>query len=462
MSFATGEDVRNTIESLVSALITYMSQRYVATPFNGSHHLAFGKLGAAKRAYAGVPDHLRPYELRLAPNKFPVFTYDEVMTKFGTDKPDLRDRSQVCARPCPSFHLTPLTGPQIYRVDDIVSNDFVSMITKLDNPIVEAMHLRLQKPQEARRFIHEFMDNLPRSSLQLSGDGTPGVFVVDDGKPLRGLASFGFEAVEKLEEKNRAMRLLDGDIIIVQARKRADFHGEGWTDLGKLRRAIHDAARAQQLLQANYSWGLCWVTRFPLFTPTDADSAAAGEGQGGSSGFSSTHHPFTAPCGPEDFDFLETNPLLAKGDHYDLICRGVEIGGGSRRIHDAEMQTYIMRDVLGMSDAGVNQFRHLLDALKDGCPPHAGFAMGWDRFVTVLCGVDSVTDVLAFPKNSKGHDHMVGSPSKLTDAQARTYHLAASAYKPTSSVAAVGVKPSDVPIPGDEPLPGSVPTGTGA
>lgn len=336
------------------------------------------------------------------------------------------------------------------------------MITKLENPIVEAMHLRLAKPEKARRFIHEFMDNLPRSSLQLSGDGTPGVFVIDETKPLRGLSPLGFEAAGQLEEKVGSMKLLDGDIILVQARKRADFRGEGWTDLGKLRKAIYDETRAQQLIQPDYTWGLCWVTKFPLFTPTDADSAAAGEGQGGSSGFSSTHHPFTAPYGPEDFDCLETDPLLAKGDHYDLICRGVEIGGGSRRIHDAEMQMYIMRDILGMSDAGVNQFRHLLDALKDGCPPHAGFAMGWDRFAAVICGVDSVTDVLAFPKNSKGYDYMVGSPSKLTDAQARTYHLAASGYEPTSAVAAAEVKPSDVPIPGDEPLPGSVPAGTGA
>ena len=109
MSFATGQDVMNVIESLVRDLLEKLAQKFVATPYNDAHHLTIGTLGEAKRAYAGVPDHLRPFEPRTAPRKFPVYTYNEVMTNFGTDKPDIRDRSKVCACLGPSFHFTPLT-----------------------------------------------------------------------------------------------------------------------------------------------------------------------------------------------------------------------------------------------------------------------------------------------------------------------------------------------------------------
>lgn len=94
-----------TIEALVRDLILKVHLKYVATPFNGSHHLTLGIIGEAKRAYAGVPDHLKPYEPRKAPREFPVYTYDEVMAKFGTDKPDLRDRSRV--RACSGLRSTP-------------------------------------------------------------------------------------------------------------------------------------------------------------------------------------------------------------------------------------------------------------------------------------------------------------------------------------------------------------------
>ena len=105
------------------------------------------------------------------------------------------------------------------------------------------------------------------------------------------------------------------------------------------------------------------------------------------------------------------------------MINGVEVGGGSRRIHVAEVQEYVFREVLGMDDAGIARFSHLLDALRAGCPPHAGFAFGFDRFIAVLCDVATVRDVIAFPKNNKGEDLLVGSPTKYTKEQARHYNL---------------------------------------
>lgn len=338
------------------------------------------------------------------------------------------------------------------------------MITKLEQPVVEAAQIRLKgTAQENQAFIHKFMDNLPKTPLKLSGDATPGIFVFDESKPLNGLSAFGHEAAEKIAARDTEggywKKLEQGDIIVVQARKNVPFRGEGWTDLGKLQKAIYEAAREENLLVERLNWGFCWVTKFPLFTPNDPETIAAGEGQGGAAGFSSTHHPFTAPYGPDDFDLLATNPLEAKADHYDLVCRGVEIGGGSRRIHVAEMQEYVMRDILQMTDAGVKQFDHLLEALRAGCPPHAGFAFGWDRFCSILSGVDSVRDVIAFPKSMKGEDLFVKSPTKMTDDQMKEYHLSprrkTPAFEPVSSSPEFTPSPRDIPVPGDEPMPGS-------
>ena len=100
-----------------------------------------------------------------------------------------------------------------------------------------------------------------------------------------------------------------------------------------------------------------------------------------------------------------------------------ELGGGSRRIHVAKMQEYVMREILEMTDEGVGQFSHLLEALRAGCPPHAGFALGFDRLVAVFTHTDSVRDVIAFPKSMKGEDLMVGSPGLITTEQGKTYHL---------------------------------------
>ena len=345
------------------------------------------------------------------------------------------------------------------------------MITKLEKPVVEAAQFRLGGTlEEKRTFIRTFMDNMPRTPLKLSGDATPGIFVFDESKPLNGLSAFGHEAAEKLatHETKHWPKLQSGDIIVVHARKDVPFRGEGWTDLGKLQRAIYQAAMDEKLIRPKYAWGFCWVTKFPLFTPNDPESIAAGEGQGGKAGFSSTHHPFTAPYGPDDFDLITTNPLEAKADHYDLICRGVEIGGGSRRIHVAELQEYVMRDVLQMTDAGVRQFSHLLEALRAGCPPHAGFAFGWDRFVSILAGTDSVRDVIAFPKSMNGEDKFVRSPTKMTKAQLEAYHLMLAknatpdsedtttpTFEPVSAAPEFEPSPSDIPVPGDEPIPGS-------
>lgn len=114
-----------------------------------------------------------------------------------------------------------------------------------------------------------------------------------------------------------------------------------------------------------------WITDFPLFTPAEDSDSVQKTGRG----LVSTHHPFTAPRN-EDIDLLQYEPLKVCGRHYDLVLNGVEIGGGSVRIHDAELQTYILAECLQLSSSQISEFQHMLHILKSGCPPHAGFALG--------------------------------------------------------------------------------------
>ncbi|CAL3970373.1 unnamed protein product [Diplocarpon coronariae] len=396
MAFATGEDVIQTVETLISDIYQFCSPERMA------------KWGLGLIA----PSDAQPY------TKFYRMRYYEAMSIHGSDKPDLR-----------------INAP-IIDIGYFVPDELIRMITSIKKPTIEIFKIRLNAtPTEVRDFIRRFMDSAEAEEVCRSNiDGTPGICVYDSSKPLDGLQTFGFEAAKQLRsqylkrskrkwEDNEAYEIsrtfADGDLFILQARENLPFSG-GSTALGRLRLAVYKASLAQKLIKPDKCHYYTWVTDFPLFTP----NGGADPGQGGTAGFSATHHPFTAPKSAKDADLLLTDPLRATADHYDLVVNGIELGGGSRRIHNADMQKFIMRNILKMSEARIGDFAHLFSALESGCPPHAGFAIGFDRLIAVLTGHDSVKDVIAFPKSSKGEDMMVRSPSKITDVNLATYHLA--------------------------------------
>ena len=364
MSFASGEDVMLCIESLVRGLWKEMLNISL-------------------------------------PCSFPRITYTQAMAQYGSDKPDTRP------------------GMQISRLEHLLPVDLISKITPLINPIVEAFIVRVDldaaSPQATRNFISKFMDSPDAIGFNENPEGGPGIFIYDSKKPLQGLQPFGFEAAEEIEQMFEPE---DGDLIILQARKNASFSG-GSTPIGDLRLALYKAAVKEGYFRVRKGFQPLWVTDFPLFSP----SSQSEPGQGGAAGLSSTHHPFTSPKSEEDVDLLLTDPSKVIGDHYDLVVNGVELGGGSRRIHNAEMQKFVMQEILQMTPERISEFSHLLEVLRAGCPPHAGIALGFDRLIALMLGKESVKDVIAFPKSSKGEDVLVNSPGVMSEEVLKTYHL---------------------------------------
>lgn len=350
------------------------------------------------------------------PKTFPVMTYQKAMSLYGSDKPDLRYKAKV------HFPVNELVSyidfMQIYSITQYLPADLIGKITPLQDPIVDAFKLPISSdPKVTKKFVSEFLDSPAGKTFLDNSDGQPGIFVGDLSQPMQGLGPLGYQYVMEGPE---ALALSHGELLVLQARSNVPLSG-GSTSLGNLRLALYKAAIAQGLIEApaKHDYQFVWIHDFPLFTPSnDSDP-----GQGGTAGFSSTHHPFTAPKTPADVELLLTAPEKALAAHYDIVVNGVELGGGSRRIHNAAMQEFIFRDILKMKPERIEDFRHLLEVLRSGCPPHAGIALGWDRLMAMMCGRESVRDVIAFPKSGKGEDLLVKSPNRLGEEQLATYHL---------------------------------------
>jgi aspartyl-tRNA synthetase len=204
--------------------------------------------------------------------------------------------------------------------------------------------------------------------------------------------------------------IADGDIIF--------FAAAPWEKacaiLGRIR--LECAAllqkRGKLAIPAN-QWNFLWVVDFPLMTYDEEAKR-----------FLATHHPFTAPV-PEDIPLLDSDPHRVRGQHYDLVLNGMELGGGSIRIHQPALQEKVFKDVLKIpAELVESRFGYLLRAFKFGAPPHGGIAFGLDRLVALLCGTTSIRDVIAFPKTQKAQDLMAQSPTPLTAEQLRDLHIA--------------------------------------
>jgi aspartyl-tRNA synthetase len=211
--------------------------------------------------------------------------------------------------------------------------------------------------------------------------------------------------------------LEEGDLVLFAA-------GEWLTSceiLGKIRLYAADILRTAGRLPADPNrFDFLWVVDFPLLSFDREQNR-----------WYSSHHPFTAPVA-EDISLLGTDPKKVRGQHYDVVVNGVELGGGSIRIHQPQVQKTIFENVLQIPpDTAKARFGYLLEAFRYGAPPHGGIALGFDRLIAILCGTPSIRDVIAFPKTAKGTCLMTESPGLLEPKQLRDLYLELKTAKTT-------------------------------
>jgi aspartyl-tRNA synthetase len=179
------------------------------------------------------------------------------------------------------------------------------------------------------------------------------------------------------------------------------------------------------------AWSFLWVMDAPLFEPT-SEATASGDVAVGSGAWTAVHHAFTSPK-REFLDSFDTDPGSALAYAYDIVCNGNEIGGGSIRIHQRDIQERVFR-MMGLdSEQARQKFGFLLDAFAYGAPPHGGIAFGWDRICALLSGTDSIRDVIAFPKTGGGYDPLTEAPAPITPEQRREAGVDAAPKAPSST-----------------------------
>jgi aspartyl-tRNA synthetase len=308
--------------------------------------------------------------------EIPRLTYADAMRRFGSDKPDLRYGLELTEL-ADYFKDTP------FRV--------------FQAPYVGAVVMPGGAAQPRRTF-----DAWQEWAKQRGAKGLAYVTIGADG-------ALGGPVAKNLSEAERA-----GLVDRVGA-QRGDcvFFAAGTAESARALLAATRAEIARRLkLAPPGEWSFVWVVDAPLFKPVGQDDdVALGAGK-----WTAVHHAFTSPR-PEWVDRFEQDPGAALAYAYDIVCNGNEIGGGSIRIHRADVQQRVF-ELMGIGEAEAQEkFGFLLDAFKFGAPPHGGIAMGWDRIVALLAGAESIREVIAFPKSGGGFDPLTGAPTPITPAQ---------------------------------------------
>lgn len=308
---------------------------------------------------------------------FPRLTYKEAMETYGSDKPDLR------------FDM-----PIINLSDKLKGNGFKIF----DEAEYVGGLLLVNQPSVSRKHIDKFTEWV--KSPQIGGSGLAYIRYVD-GEIKSSISQFFTN--ELLQDVMASLNASTNDILFIISGDKA----KSLKILGDLRLYL---AKEYNLIQKNIFKPL-WVIDFPMFEWDEENKR-----------FTSSHHPFTSPL-EEDIDLLDTNPSIARSNAYDMVMNGAELGGGSIRIHDKNLQKKIFK-LLNLTDQEAeDKFGFFLKALDYGAPPHGGIAFGIDRIVAVMLGLNSIRDVIAFPKNNMGKDLMMQAPAPVSDEQLKELHI---------------------------------------
>ncbi len=317
---------------------------------------------------------------------FPRLTFADAMAKYGSDKPDLRVKLELT-------DLTDLMRSVGFKV-------FRSAAELSDGRVAA-----LRVPGGNAAFTRKELDDLTPFVAIYGAKGLAYIRVNDRTKPgEEGLQSpivkfFKTEELEAILERTGAQ---DGDVVFFCADRRKIVNDA----MGALRVKVgHEKGHAEA------GWRPCWVLDFPAYEYDENGKR-----------WVAAHHPFTSPK-DEHVGLMDTDPGKVLAKAYDIALNGWEIGGGSVRIHRAEVQAKQFRTLgIGEEEARA-KFGFLLDALSYGAPPHGGIAFGFDRMVAMMAGVDQIRDVIAFPKTQRGQDLMVEAPSPVTERQLRELHI---------------------------------------
>ena len=307
------------------------------------------------------------------PAKLRQMTWNEAMSKYGSDKPDLR------------FGMEFKELKTVFPAGQFAVFDSANYIGGI---VCEgcANYTRKQLDQ-----LTDFV-----KSQQVGAKGLVYVKVNEDGTIKSSVDKF--YTPEQMQSVAEAAGAKPGDLILILS---GEHINKARVQLCALRLEMGKRLG----LMSKDKFECLWIVDFPLFEWSDEEQRLM-----------STHHPFTMP-NPDDIELLDTDPAKVRAKAYDFVCNGIELGGGSLRIHDGKLQAK-MFEVLGFTpEKAMQQFGFLINAFKYGAPPHAGLAFGLDRFVSVMAGLDSIRDVIAFPKNNSGRDVMLDAPGFIDQKQ---------------------------------------------
>ena len=325
--------------------------------------------------------------------EFPRMPYSEAMTRFGSDKPDLRNPLEI-------VDVADILKDVEFKVFSGPANDEKGRVAVI------------RVPQGAAQFSRKNIDDLTKFVGIYGAKGMPWLKVNDKAAGIEGIQS----PILKFLDEASVAALLDrtgaetGDIIFFGS----DTYNVVTESLGALRLKL-----GEDLGLVSNEWKPLWVVDFPMFEEVDGHLHAL-------------HHPFTAPSNmtPEE---LAANPIGALSNAYDMVLNGCELGGGSVRIHDQAMQAEVFR-ILGISDEEAQEkFGFLLEALQYGAPPHAGLAFGLDRLVMLMTGASSIRDVMAFPKTTTAACPLTNAPGQANPAQLAELNIATLAKEDTKA-----------------------------
>ena len=308
------------------------------------------------------------------PEKLEQMTWHDAMRLYGSDKPDRR------------FGMT------FVEVDDVLKGTGTFPVFN------EANYIGAICAPGCAGYSRKELDGLVEfvKRPQVGAKGLVYVKFNADGTVKSSIDKFYEPAVwQQLKEK---MGANDGDLVLIMS---GDNANKTRVQLCTLRLEMGDRLG----LRDKDKFECLWIIDFPLFEWSDEEQRLM-----------ATHHPFTMP-NPDDIPLLDEHPERVRAKAYDFVCNGIEVGGGSLRIHDGKLQAK-MFDILGFTpERAMAQFGFLINAFKYGAPPHAGLAFGFDRFVSIMAGLDSIRDCIAFPKNNSGRDVMLDAPSPVDQSQ---------------------------------------------